>query len=117
MSVTRRAVIAIVAALTLGGSMVGSTAPAGAHNYSTEGTVTAKEANKLFKQAFKQRCLTVHEARHIVHGSGKEDSYYDEDDGMTVTMLDFEGTKKSHFLWVYVVFEDGCAVRVEAGKR
>ena len=70
MSVPRKAVIAAVAALALGGSLVGSTAPADAHNYRSAGTVSAKEANKLFKEVFKQKCLTVHEARHIAHGNG-----------------------------------------------
>ena len=79
MSVPRKAVIAAVAALTLGGSLVGSTAPADAHDYSTEGTVSAKEANKLFKQAFKQKCLTVHEARHIAHASGEEEGEWDDE--------------------------------------
>ena len=36
MSITRKAVIAAVAALTLGGSMVASTAPADAHDYTKE---------------------------------------------------------------------------------
>ena len=40
--------------------------------YSKEGTVSAKEANNLFNETFKQKCQTVHEARHIVHGSGEQ---------------------------------------------
>ena len=71
MSITRRTITAAVAALALGGSMVASTPPADAHNYTKSGTASAKEARKLFKETFKQRCLTVHEARHIVHGSGE----------------------------------------------
>ena len=117
MSVTRKAVIAAVAALTIGGSMVSSTAPADAHDYSTEGTVSAKEANKLFKQAFKQKCLTVHEAQHIAHGSGEGEGYWDDDSGVYVTTLDFDGTRKSHLYSVSVVFEDRCATSVYAYKR
>ena len=70
--------------------MVASTAPADAHDYTKEGTVSAKEANKLFKQAFKQRCLTVHEARHIVHGSGLRSWT------RTATCPGLHGTRKSH---------------------
>ena len=90
MSVTRKAVMAAVAALALTGSMIASPAPADAHTYTKEGTVSAKEAGKLFKQTFKQRCLTVYEAQHIVHGSGVE-NWYDDDD---LTLV-FSGTRKS----------------------
>ena len=113
MSVPRKAVIAAVAALALGGSMVGSAAPADAHNYSSDGTVTAKEANKLFKETFKQKCLTVHEARHIVHGNGYAETYGEEG----VMTLDFGGTYKSHLEAIYVTFVDGCARDVVASKR
>ena len=92
MSVTRKAVVAAVAALALGGSMVGSTVPADAHRYTKEGSVSAKEANKLFKQAIKQKCLTLHEARHIVRGSGNL-----SDDEWNLV---FYGTKKSHIVEV-----------------
>ena len=97
--------------------MVASTAPADAHGYSTEGTVSAKEANKLFKQAFKQKCLTVHEARHIARGSGEEDNYYDDEEGVSVTTLTFDGTWKSRISSLSVVFHDGCATYVSAYKR
>ena len=97
--------------------MVASTAPADAHGYSREGTVSAKEANKLFKQAFKQTCLTVHEARHIAHGSGEEQNYYDEEEGVSVTTLDWDGTSKSRISTLSVVFHDGCATSVDAYKR
>ena len=117
MSVPRKAVITAVAVLTLGGSLVGSTAPADAHDYSREGTVSAKEANKLFKQAFKQKCLTVHEAQHIAHGSGEEEGEWDDESGVYVTTLAFDGTRKSHIESVYVGFEDGCATSVNAYKR
>ena len=117
MSVPRKAVIAAVAALTLGGSLVGSTAPADAHNYSSSGTVSAKEANKLFKEAFKQKCLTMHEARHIAHGNGYELDDYDDEGELTTTTLSFDGTKKSHFDTIYLTFADGCASAVTAYKR
>lgn len=111
MSITRRTVIAGVAALALGGTMVASTAPADAHTYKTEGTASAKEARKLFKETFKQKCLTVHEARHIVHGSGNlsEDTYADgEVDSYRV--LYFRGTKKSHIARIdlHVDVDTGC---------
>jgi hypothetical protein len=94
------------------------TAPADAHEYSRAGTVSAKEANKLFKQTFKQKCLTVHEARHIAHGSGDEiDDIYDDEGEVSMTTIRFDGTKKSHFDSVYAVFEDGCASAVCAYKR
>ena len=114
MSHTRQAVIAAIAALALSGSMVASTAPAEAHDYSKEGTVSAKEANKLFKQAFKQRCLTVHEAQHIAHGSGYE-AWYEGGD----QVLAFDGTKKSHISTVYITINDetGCVTKVAADKR
>ena len=108
MSITRKAVIAAVAALALGGSMVASTAPADAHDYSREGTVSAKEANKLFKEAFKQKCLTVHEARHIVHGSGELSS--DE------ALLTFYGTKKSHIDYVSLDVNENCIFAYSAVK-
>jgi hypothetical protein len=108
MSITRRAIIAAVAALALGGSMVGSTAPADAHDYSREGTVSAKEANKLFKEVFKQKCLTVHEARHIVHGSGVWS--WEE------SLLAFHGTKKSHIVYVSLDVSENCIVTYSAVK-
>ena len=113
MSHTRTAVIAAIAALALGGSMVASAAPAEAHEYSKEGTVSAKEASKLFKQAFKQRCLTVHEAQHIVHGSGALNP--DENDELTVV---FTGTRKSHIDFVELSTDDGtgCTTTVTASK-
>ncbi|HEY5783835.1 MAG TPA: hypothetical protein VIT65_03570 [Microlunatus sp.] len=112
MSVTRKAVIGAIAALTLSGSMVASTAPADAHTYTKEGTVSAKEANKLFKQAFKQRCLTVHEARHIAHGSGYEN--WDDDDHLTLV---FTGTTKSRIDSVALsIADDGCTTIVTAYK-
>jgi hypothetical protein len=104
MSITRRTIIATVAALAMGGTMVASTPPADAHTYSKAGTVSAKEANKLFKETFKQRCLTVHEARHIAHGSGELSVYDDE------ASLIFEGTKKSHIDYIQLSIPDGgCA--------
>jgi hypothetical protein len=117
MAVTRKTVIAAIAAVALGGSMVGSTAPAQAHTYKKEGTVSAKEANKLFKEAFKQKCLTLHEARHIVHGHGGENSDYDDEGNVAMTTLYFDGTKKSHIDTVYVEFAGGCATGVYAYKR
>ena len=109
MSVTRKAVMAAVAALALSGSMIASPAPADAHTYSREGTASAKEAGKLFKQAFKQRCLTVHEAQHIVHGSGVEEWW---DEGGTLT---FAGTSKSGIASVDLsIDEDGCTWAVTA---
>ena len=109
--------MAAVAALALSGSMVASTAPADAHTYTKEGTVSAKEANKLFKEAFKQRCLTVHEARHIAHGSGQlsDGTYGGEDDPHRY--LTFYGTKKSHIAIVELTVEvDGkmCVLGVSA---
>ena len=92
MSVTRKAVMAAVAALALSGSMIVSPAPADAHTYTKEGTVSAKEAGKLFKQAFKQRCLTVYEAQHIAHGSGRMEGYYPGEN----PVLTFVGTKNSN---------------------
>ena len=117
MSITRKAVIAAVAALALGGSMVGSTAPADAHNYNSAGTVTAKEANKLFKEVFKQKCLTVHEARHIAHGNGVLEIYGEGAEGAIMSYLTFDGTKKSHFLSIHLSFEDRCAYLVDAYRR
>ena len=113
MSHTRKAVIAAIAALALSGSTIASTAPAEAHEYSKEGTVSAKEAGKLFKQAFKQRCLTVHEAQHIVHGSGVLN--YDDNDELTVV---FTGTGKSHIESVDLSIDDGtgCTITVTAYK-
>ena len=113
MSHTRKAVVAAVAALALGGSMIASAAPAEAHAYTKEGTVSAKEANKLFKQAFKQRCLTVHEAQHIVHGSGVEN--LDENDETTLV---FTGSRKSHIDVVELSIDDGtgCTTAVTAYK-
>ena len=115
MSITRKAVIAAVAALALGGSMVASTAPADAHDYTKEGSVSAKEANKLFKQAFKQKCLTMHEAQHIAHGRGDEESWSDSE-GTPVGKLYYLGTKKSHIYSLRVEFEHGCAIDVSAYK-
>ena len=113
MSHTRKAVVAAVAALALGGSMIASAAPAEAHAYAKEGAVSAKEANKLFKQAFKQRCLTVHEAQHIVHGSGVEN--LDENDETTLV---FTGSRKSHIDVVELSIDDGtgCTTAVTAYK-
>jgi hypothetical protein len=112
MSVTRKAVMAAVAALALTGSMVASPAPADAHTYTKEGTVSAKEAGKLFKQAFKQRCLTAHEAQHIVHGAGSENWYDDE----TLTLV-FAGTSKSGIASVdLTIDDDGCTSVVTAYK-
>jgi uncharacterized FlgJ-related protein len=114
MSHSRKAVIAAVAALALSGSMVASTAPAEAHTYTKEGSVSAKEANKLFKQAFKQRCLTVYEAQHIAHGSGYES--WDESDSL---VLVFNGTRKSHISEVDLSIDEstGCVTAVTAYKR
>ena len=114
MSVTRKAVIAAVAALALGGNMVASTAPADAHSYAKEGSVSAKEANKLFKQAFKQKCLTVHEAQPIAHGNGQVHWASEGDD---VESLYFPGTRKSHLYSVRIGFGDGCVTSVEGYKR
>jgi hypothetical protein len=113
MSRTRKAIMAAVAALALGGSMATSAATAEAHDYTTEGTVSAKEANKLFKQAFKQRCLTVHEAQHIVHGSGVENLDYNDE----LTLV-FTGTRKSHIVYVELSIDDGtgCTTAVTAYK-
>ena len=111
MSVTRKAVMAAVAALALSGSMIVSQAPADAHTYTKEGTVSAKEAGKLFKQAFKQRCLTVYEAQHIVHGSGYEDW---SDDDLTLV---FSGTRKSGIDSVALSIDgNGCTGVVTAYK-
>lgn len=111
MSITRRTIIATVAALAMGGTMVASTPPADAHTYSKAGTVSAREANKLFKETFKQRCLTVHEARHIVHGSGylnpNEPGFQD---------LTFVGTKKSHIESIELIIEGRCVTRFYAVK-
>ena len=114
MSHARKAVIAAVAALALGSSMVASVAPADAHTYAKEGTVSAKEASKLFKQAFKQKCLTVHEVRHIAHGSGQEQL---ESEGDNVESLYYQGTLKSHIYALRAGFEGGCATSVEGYKR
>ena len=72
-----------------------------------------KEANKLFKQAFKQRCLTVHEAQHIVHGRGVEN--LDENDETTLV---FTGSRKSHIDVVELSIDDGtgCTTAVTAYK-
>lgn len=86
------------------------------HSYGKVDSVTAKEANKLFEQAFKQRCLTVHEARHIAHGDGELADDYDEEDAGT-EYLDFPGTKKSHISYISVTFEDDCATSVYAYYR
>ena len=93
--------------------MVSSTITAEAHTYTKEGTVSAKEANKLFKQAFKQRCLTVHEAQHIVHGSGVENLDYNDE----LTLV-FTGTRKSHIASVELSIDDGtgCTTAVTAYK-
>ena len=114
MSVTRKAVMAAVAALALSGSMIVSPAPADAHTYTKEGTVSAKEAGKLFKQAFKQRCLTVHEAQHIAHGSGVEN--WSDDDGDDLTLV-FAGTRKSGIDSVALSIDgNGCTGVVTAYK-
>ena len=114
MSVTRKAVMAAVAALALSGSMIVSPAPADAHTYTKEGTVSAKEAGKLFKQAFKQRCLTVHEAQHIAHGSGVENWYDDDGDDLTLV---FAGTRKSGIDTVALSIDgNGCTGVVTAYK-
>jgi len=119
MSTTRTTVIAAIAALALSGTMVTSTAPADAHTYTNDGTVSAKEARKLFKETFKQKCLTVHEARHIAHGSGElSDTYSDED--YSYRYLTFHGTKKSRIhLLELTVDADGkmCVNSVTAYKR
>jgi len=114
MSHTRTAVLAAIAALALGGSTVAATIPAHAHTYTKEGTVSAKEAGKLFKQAFKQRCLTMHEAQHIARGSGYENwNEYDE------VVLVFDGTKKSHISQIQLSISEssGCVTDVTAYKR
>ena len=120
MSHARKAVMAAIAALALGGTMVAaSSAPAEAHNYYWSGTVSAKEARKLFKETFKQKCLTVHEARHIAHGSGElSDTYSDED--YSYRYLTFHGTKKSRIHLVELTVDaDGrmCVNSVTAYKR
>ena len=112
MSITRRTITAAVAALALGGSMVASTPPADAHNYTKSGTVSAKEAGKLFKETFKQRCLTVHEARHIVHGSGELN---DNEPG--IQDLTFVGTKKSHIESIELIIEGRCVTRFHATSQ
>ena len=98
--------------------MVASTAPADAHTYAKVGTASAKEARKLFKETFKQKCLTVHEARHIVHGSGTLTEPY-ENEGDPYKDLYFEGTKKSHILQIVlsVDVETGCVFDISALKR
>jgi len=112
MSVTRKAVMAAVAALALSGSMIFAPAPADAHTYTKEGTVSAKEAGKLFKQAFKQRCLTVYEAQHIVHGSGYEN--WGDDGDLTLV---FSGTRKSGIDSVALSIDgNGCTGVVTAYK-
>jgi hypothetical protein len=119
MSITRRSIVAAAAVLVLGGSVVGTTATATAHTYTREGSASAKEAGKLFKEAFKQRCLTVHEARHIVHGSGQlsEDTYGGEDSNYRI--LNFVGTKKSHIgrIDLSVDADTGCVTDLTAFKR
>ena len=120
MTIARRSVIAAVTALALGGTMIASTAPADAHTYRSEGTVSAKEARKLFKETLRQKCLTVHEARHIVHGSGQlsEGTYGGDDDPHRY--LTFYGTKKSHIAIVELTVEvDGkmCVLGMSAYKR
>ena len=92
--------------------MVASTAPADAHNYTKAGTVSAKEAAKLFKETFRQRCLTVHEARHIVHGSG-----YLNDNEPGIQDLSFVGTKKSHIDSIELIIEGRCVTSIYANKR
>jgi hypothetical protein len=116
MSVTRTTVVAAVAALALGGSVVASTATADAHTYGKVGSVTAKEAGKLFKETFKQRCLTMHEAQHIARGSGELTEGDPEYDDYT-SELSFDGTKKSHIYYVVLTFEDDCATSITARKR
>jgi hypothetical protein len=111
MSVTRKAVLAAAAALALSASMIAAPTPADAHTYTKEGTVSAKEAGKLFKQACKQRCLTVHEAQHIVHGSGYENW---SDDDLTLV---FSGTRGSGIASVDLSIDgDGCTSVVTAYK-
>ena len=115
MSHSRKAVIAAVAALALGGSIVASTAPAGAHDYSKEGTLSAKEASKLFKETFKQKCLTVHEALHIAHGSGRMEGYYPGEN----PVLTFVGTKNSNISSIDLIMttDERCVSFIDAYKR
>ena len=114
MSHARKAVMAAIAALALGGTMVAaSSAPAEAHNYYWSGTVSAKEARKLFKETFKQRCLTEHEVTHIVHGDGWwEDADEDGDFAMN-----FPGTTKSHIGQLSVWFAGNCVDKISAVKQ
>ena len=113
MSITRRTVIATIAALALAGTMVTSTAvPADAHTYTKVGTISAKEARKLFQETFKQRCLTTHEARHIAHGSGEWEEGYDESSYLT-----FQGTRKSHIGQLTLSFVGSCVEEIYAYKN
>lgn len=98
--------------------MVASTAPAEAHTYAKVGTAYATEARKLFKETFKQKCLTVHEARHIVHGSGTLAGPY-ENEGDPYRDLYVAGTKKSHvsLIRLSVDLDTGCAFEISAVKR
>lgn len=63
-----RKIVAIVAA-TLATTAIAATLPTDAHAAS-RGTATAKEARKVVREAEDQRCLTLKEARKIVHGNG-----------------------------------------------
>ena len=98
--------------------MVASTAPADAHGYSKEGTVSAKEANKLFKQAIKQKCLTVHEARHIAHGNGELIEDWGAGDEPTGQYdLVFVGTRKSRIHNVSLSIDNGCTTGMLLEKK
>ena len=105
--------------------MVASAAPADAHTYKKVGTASAKEANKLFKEAFKQKCLTIREAQHLAHGKGEQWSNWESEEDVIRTTLSFNGTKKSKIEWIQVSFLDkpgdhsgaSCAIEVDAYKR
>lgn len=64
--ITRTAAVAATV-LTIGGLAMATAPNASA---ASRGTATSSEARKVMREAENQRCLTLREARKIVHGNG-----------------------------------------------
>ena len=95
--------IAVLAAATLATvAVTASIAPTSASASVKGGTVTASEGRRVIRAADRQKCLTLKEVRHIVHGKGVKAA-----GDYVGTYQTWKGKGKIAFL--DVTFRKGCA--------
>jgi hypothetical protein len=87
------------AALTIGGLALATAPNASA---ASRGTASTSEAHKIVREAQNQRCLTLREARKIVHGNGT----YSGVDDLGARYYHWAGTGSVRTLDISVL--DGC---------